>query len=89
MVWTIKYTEFAAKQMQKLDKNVSNKIDKYLTKRIATQPDPRVFGKPLLHDKAGLWRYRVDDYRIICKLENQECIVLILRLGHRKSIYIH
>jgi mRNA interferase RelE/StbE len=33
--------------------------------RIATVEDPRRFGKALLGDKRGLWRYRVRDYRII------------------------
>lgn len=87
MAWTIKYTELAVKQLQKLDKSISRSIDKYLTGRIGKQEDPRVFGKALLHDKSGLWRYRVEDYRIICKLEDKECLVLVLRLGHRKNVY--
>lgn len=87
MVWTIKYTEIAAKQMKKLDKKVSNQIDKYLTERVAKQKDPTVFGKALLHDKSGLWRYRVEDYRIICQLEDRELLVLVLQVGHRKRVY--
>jgi len=87
VAWTIKYTELAAKQMRKLDKSISNRIDKYLNERVAKQEDPQKFGKPLLHDKSGLWRYRVDDYRIICKIEGNELIVLVLRVGHRKNVY--
>lgn len=87
MTWKIKYSEIAAKQMQKLDKSISYQIDRYLTFRIAKQKDPKVFGKPLLHEKTGLWRYRVNDYRIICKIEDEELIVLVLRIGHRKPIY--
>lgn len=87
MAWTIKYTEFAAKQMQKLDRSISKRIDKYLNERIAKQKDPCLFGKALLHDKSGLWRFRIDDYRIICTIEHSEFIVLVLRVGHRKEIY--
>lgn len=87
MVWTIKYTEIAAKQMKKLDKKISHAIDNYLTERVAKQKDPTVFGKPLLHDKSGLWRYRVDDHRIICEIQGNKLIVLVLRVGHRKVIY--
>lgn len=87
MAWTIKITEFAEKQIKKLDRAVGKKILKYLRERIANQKDPRVFGKPLLHDKTGLWRYRVENYRIICKIEDKELIVLVLRLGHRKNVY--
>ena len=35
----------------------------------------------------GLWRYRVGDYRIICKIEDQELLVLALELGHRREKY--
>ncbi|NMW74694.1 type II toxin-antitoxin system RelE family toxin, partial [Mobiluncus mulieris] len=36
---------------------------------------------------AGLWRYRVGDYRIVCRLDDAELTVLVLRIGHRSSVY--
>jgi mRNA interferase RelE/StbE len=36
---------------------------------------------------AGLWRYRVSDWRIIARLERQRLVVLVLRVGHRREIY--
>ena len=87
MAWKIRYSEIAAKQMKKLDKAMSKKIDKYLNERIAIQTDPTVFGKALGHDKSGLWHYRLEDYRIICEIVNNELIVLVLRIGHRKEVY--
>ena len=87
MGWKIKYTEIAAKQMKKLDKTVSKKIDNYLNERIAKSSDPTTFGKPLGYDKSGLWRYRVEDYRIICEIRGEEVVVLVLRIGHRKEVY--
>jgi mRNA interferase RelE/StbE len=87
VTWTIKYTEIAAKQIKKLDKTIAKKILQYLSVRVAKQKDPTLLGKPLLHNKSGLWRYRIDDYRIICKIENKQLTVLVLRIGHRKEIY--
>lgn len=87
MAWTIKFTEFAEKQMKKLDKVISKKIFKYLRGHVLNQSDPRAFGKPLLHDKTGLWRYRVENYRVICKIEDQDLVVLVLRVEHRKDVY--
>ena len=87
MPWTIKFSEFSEKQIKKLDQSAAKKIIRYLKERVAPQKDPRLFGKPLLHDKSGLWRYRVDHYRIICKIQDKEVVVLILRIGHRKDIY--
>lgn len=83
MAWTIKYTEIAAKQMKKLDKSISNQIDKYLNEKVAKQKDPSVFGKALLHDKSGLWRYRVENCRIICEMRGKQLVVLVLRVGNR------
>jgi len=87
VVWKIKYTEIAAKQMKKLDKPVSKKIDAFLTQRVSKQKDPRVFGKCLLHEKFGLWRYRVEDYRIICQIKDDEFYILVIQVGHRKEVY--
>lgn len=87
MAWTIKYSEIAAKQMQKLDKSISKKIDAYLTTRVISLNHPTMIGKPLLYDQSGLWRYRIENYRIICEIQETELIVLVLRLGHRKEIY--
>jgi mRNA interferase RelE/StbE len=36
---------------------------------------------------AGLWRYRVGDYRLVCELMEQRLVVLVVRLGHRSRIY--
>jgi mRNA interferase RelE/StbE len=80
VVWTIKYTEIATKIMLKMDKSISKKIDKYLQEKIATAKDPSVFGKALGHDKTGLWRYRVENYRIICEVRKTEVTVLVLRI---------
>lgn len=87
MGWTINYTDIAAKQLKKLDKKISATILDYLTERVAKQKDPTTFGKALLNDKSGLWRYRVEDYRIICQIQNQVMMVLVVRVGHRKLIY--
>lgn len=43
--------------------------------------------KSLRRDKYGLLRYRVEDSRIICQIKETHCLVLVLRVGHRKNIY--
>jgi len=44
-------------------------------------------GKSLKADLAGLWRYRVGDYRILCQIRDQELFVLVVAAGHRKDVY--
>ena len=87
MTWTVEFDDAAAKELRKLDKQTQQEILRYFRKRIATDEDPRRFGKPLSHDLAGLWRYRVGNYRMICNIEDGKLLVLVLRVGHRKDVY--
>lgn len=87
MAWKIEWDENAVKDAKKLGQEARQKILAYLREKIATSEDPRRFGKPLLANKVGLWRYRVGDYRIICRIEDKRVVVLILAVGHRSKIY--
>ena len=87
MTWMVEWDDHARKELRKLDKQLQEAILQYLRKRIAVDADPRRFGKPLSYDKHGLWRYRVQDARIICRLEDDELLVLVVKVGHRKDIY--
>lgn len=87
MTWTVEFDDAAAKELRKLDKQTQQEILGYFRKRIATDEDPRRLGKPLTRDLAGLWRYRVRNYRMICNIEDDKLLVLVLRVGHRKDVY--
>ena len=86
-MWKVEFTQDAAKDLRRLDNSVQQQILRYMQERVATGDDPRRFGKPLRGDKKGLWRYRVGNYRIICLLEDEKMIVLILRIAHRSHVY--
>lgn len=75
----------------RLDKNLEQRLD-YLAEitgrtktfyvRIALLPDPRSSGKSLKSSFSGLWRYRIGDYRAICRIEDERLVVLVLRIAH-------
>ena len=83
----VEWDDRARKELRKLDTKLQHDILKYLRERIAVNADPRRFGKPLAYDKHGLWRYRVQDARIICRIEDDELFVLVIRVGNRKLVY--
>ena len=85
--WKIEWTDDAFKALHKLNKVTQARILKYLHKRLATEEDPRRFGQALRYHLGGLWRYRVEDYRIICHFEDAKLIVLVVDVDHRKDIY--
>ncbi len=86
-MWQVIYDEFAKKQLSKLDRKAQSDILRYMREHIATDNDPRRFGKELHSDMKGLWRYRVHNYRIICKIEDDRLIVMVVDVDHRKDIY--
>jgi len=85
--WKIEYDLRVLKDMRKLDKNVQRQILDYFDECIAPSLNPRRFGKPLKSIFSGLWRYRIGDYRAICRLEDKKLIVLVVRVGHRSRVY--
>ncbi len=87
MTWLIKFDPRAAKELKKIDRVAQKRIITYLKKQVAVQNNPRILGKNLTGNKQGLWRYRVGDYRIICKLLDQDLTILVIKVGHRKSVY--
>jgi len=44
-------------------------------------------GKALRGNKKGLWRYRVDKFRIICKLEEDKLVILVVKIAKRDVVY--
>ena len=87
MAWKVEFESQAEKELAQLDPQHVKRILKYLNERIATDEDPRRFGAPLRHDLTGLWKYRVGDYRIICEIQDEVVLVLVVRVGHRRKIY--
>ena len=49
--------------------------------------DPRTFGKTLKGSLGNHWRYRVGDTRVLCDIQDNELLVLVVKLGHRKDVY--
>jgi mRNA interferase RelE/StbE len=85
--WIIEFDEGVEKTLKKLGPQASRLILDYLRDRIAPAKDPRSSGKPLQGPLKGLWRYRVGDYRIISRIEDDKFVVLVVAVGHRKNVY--
>ena len=87
MAWTIEYTEIAINQLKRLDKQATRRIADYMDLRVAQSGDPRTAGHALTGPLAGLWRYRVGNYRVLCELQDTVLRVLILRVARRDEAY--
>ena len=88
MAWRVELSATAARELAKLDPQMARRILKFLNERVAKLDDPRAIGKALTGPRLGEFRrYRVGDFRLICKIEDDRVLVLVLRGGHRREIY--
>ena len=85
--YALVHSKEALKDLKGLDSSVSRFIYAWLKKNIDGCSDPRIHGKGLTANHSGQWRYRVGNYRIICKIEDDKVIVLVLTIGHRSTVY--
>lgn len=87
MTWKVEYLASAAKSFRKLDPQQRRRIRVYLEERVVSLNDPRQLGKPLRGELTQFWRYRVGDYRVICQIQDDRLVVLVVRVAHRKNVY--
>jgi mRNA interferase RelE/StbE len=88
MAWELEILGSARKDLKRLDPAQRKRIYRYLEEQLLPQPDPRVLGKPLTGpDFAGIWRFRVGDYRLLCRFKQEVVVVVLLHVEHRSSVY--
>ena len=80
------FSDKAEKQFMRLDKSVQLQIKKFILKLQELQ-NPRMRGKALVGNLLGFWRYRVGDYRILCKIKDDVLEILVVEIGHRRAVY--
>ena len=73
MAYSVELSTEVDRELDKLDAQHSKSILKFLHAR-GSRP-------------GEFWKYRVGDYRLICKIEDDRLIVLVLRIGDREEIY--
>lgn len=87
MNYKVKTTSEFDKKFKKLDKHVQKIILKYIKDNLYDTRDPFSKGKKLKGNLKDYWRYRILDYRLICKIVNNDFIIILVNIGHRKKIY--
>ena len=88
MVWQIEVSDAAKKQLSKIGRVEAKRITAFLRLQIAVLDDPRQLGEALQSTRyAGLWRYRVGDYRILVNIRDAVVTVIVVGVGHRDEVY--
>ncbi len=87
MAWRIEFLPAAEKELAKLGRAEAKRIIQTLKTRIAARDDPRELGSALGGEFGGLWRWRIGDYRVIARIEDERITILVVRVAHRREVY--
>ena len=87
MAWAIELADSAANALDKLDPTTQQRIWRFIRGRLSRTNNPRQSGKALTGKYAGLWRYRIGDYRLVCQLQDARLVILVIKVGHRSDVY--
>jgi mRNA interferase RelE/StbE len=74
----------AARELRKFDPDVRRRIQAALD-LLATEPRPPAATR--LVGGSGEWRVRTGDYRIVYEINDDQLLVLVLRMAHRREVY--
>lgn len=81
-MYRVVVTQRALKDLKNIDKKIQCRI---VTKLKEYSKEPLKYARKLVHPKIGTYRFRIGDYRVIFDIDNE--VIVILRIGHRESIY--
>lgn len=85
--WNIMFSHTAQKELRKLDPASVRRIINFFETKIKYAENPSLFAKPLTGHLHQFWRFRIEDYRAICDIQQGCLIVYVLHVGHRRHVY--
>lgn len=83
--YRIEYAKGVVKDLKKLPRDVVLGALEVVERDLALDPHR---GRPLTGPYRGLWKYRIGDCRIIYSIVEERVTVFVLRIRHRKDVYL-
>lgn len=85
--YEVRISKKALKQLEKMDKPTQKVIRAWINKNLVGTENPRQYGKALEGNLSDKWSYRLGNYRILAEIYDDEIMIFIFALGHRREIY--
>lgn len=79
----INFDERAKNFLKKLKRGEQD----FILNRVEKLKDNPYLGKRLAGNLFGLWKLRIDKYRVLYKIIEDKLLIIVLDIGHRKNIY--
>ena len=84
MTYNVEFRPSVLKSLKQLPKRDLIRIKSKVDSLCQNLPDPfttKMKGNNSLH------KVRIGNYRIVYEIQNEELIILIIKIGHRKDVY--
>jgi mRNA interferase RelE/StbE len=86
-MYNVEFSKSFLRQLRKIDAANRRIISEWIDRNLLKTDNPRLSGKPLKGKLGGFWRYRIGQYRIIAEIIDDQMVLILLDVGHRKEIY--
>jgi mRNA interferase RelE/StbE len=87
VAWVVRIEKSAVKTLSKFSRADQIRILNYLEANVAQRDNPREVGAALTGPLAGLWKYRVGDFRILARINDGAVEILVVQIGNRRDVY--
>lgn len=84
MAYTVRVANSAAKAIGKLPRSTQKRVVRAIE---SLSEDPRPDGCRKLSGSDSTYRVRVGDHRVIYDVDNDDLLVLVVRVRHRRDAY--
>jgi len=82
LAFHVEYKSSVLRDLNHLDHHLAERIIRDIEDSIGSYPDR---GEPIAGEFKGFFKYRIGEYRVIYARYPDS--ILILRIGHRRSVY--
>ena len=82
--YRVEFTTAAAKEIRKLDAQIRRRI---LVGIAELEREPRPPGVRKLSGYDNAWRVRIGDYRVLYEVMDDQVLVTVVRVAHRRDVY--
>ena len=82
--YVVQFTSSSAKEYRTLPKQIQNRVKALIDKLIE---NPRPVGVKKLVARDSYYRMRIGDYRIVYEIVENQILILVTRIRHRREAY--
>jgi len=87
MVYKVVPTPKFEKDLKKIGRSNAVKIIRWIEENLENSEDPREKGKQLKYDFREYWRYRIGDFRLLVEIIDNQLILSLVTVAHRREVY--